>query len=272
MLNTSILEAHIVVKHDNLADLRMLGAGIIILGIIGAVVIAIRWEDITRGLELIWVVPLGAVLFWYVSPWAPVEKRRRLAALQENTSVSLAAEQPVPDETALTLPCTIKLRPKWKIPLICLAVLTPLSCGALLWLTYTTPVDPSWIPSSIGISIFMSTLLASLPWLLGWRSIKITERGVTVQEANFINWGGNSSIKWSEVCLFAIYPARKPTDQRMYYELAGRTAIVRWRRMRPDDPFRFTKPPASFEEYDRQMDALLSLIAAKTGLPLYDLR
>jgi hypothetical protein len=29
---------------------------------------------------------------------------------------------------------------------------------------------------------------------------------------------------------------------------------------------------ASYEEYDRQMEALLSLIAAKTGLPLYDLR
>lgn len=80
------------------------------------------------------------------------------------------------------------------------------------------------------------------------------------------------TIKWSEARLFAIYPSRKPSDLPRYYELSGKDAIVRWRRMRPDAPFRFTKKPASFDEYDRQMEALLSLIAAKTGLPLYDLR
>lgn len=274
-MNSNIFEAHRVVKQDNLFELRMLGAGIVIIGIIGAIVIAILRQDIIPVLEILWLIPLGAVLFWYVSPWAPSEKRRQSAALQEDTSVPLAAEQPVPDETALTLPYTIKLRPKWKIPLICFAVLTPLSCGALLLLIYATypaPVDPSWIPFSIVLSIIWSAAIASMPLLLGWRGVKVTERGVTVHEANFLNWGANTSIKWCEIRLFAIYPSRKLTDSRLYYELAGRTAIVRWRRMRPDDPFRFAKPPASFEDYDRQMDALLSLIAAKSGMPLYDLR
>jgi hypothetical protein len=32
------------------------------------------------------------------------------------------------------------------------------------------------------------------------------------------------------------------------------------------------RPALSKEEYDRQMQALLSLIVARTGLPLYDLR
>ena len=31
-------------------------------------------------------------------------------------------------------------------------------------------------------------------------------------------------------------------------------------------------PMVPFEEYDRQMERFLSLIAARTGLPLYDLR
>jgi hypothetical protein len=35
---------------------------------------------------------------------------------------------------------------------------------------------------------------------------------------------------------------------------------------------RRSKPTVPFEEYDRQMDALVSLIVEKTGLPLYDLR
>jgi len=34
----------------------------------------------------------------------------------------------------------------------------------------------------------------------------------------------------------------------------------------------FAKPTISSEEYDKQMQALLSLIAGRTGLPLYDLR
>ena len=32
------------------------------------------------------------------------------------------------------------------------------------------------------------------------------------------------------------------------------------------------KPSIPFNEYEQQMDALLSVIAAKTNLPLYDLR
>lgn len=275
MLNSGILEVYMV-KSDTLSQFRILGAFTVIIGIIGAIWIAIRWEDIARALDIVWLVPLGAALFWYVSPWAQVERRRQSAALQENTSVPLAAAQPAPDKIALTLPCTIKLRPKWKPPLICFALLVPLTSAALLIYVYMVPTNPPEPPYAaliaVGICLFWSALVASIPLLLGWRSIKVTERGIKVQECTFYSWGCHMSIKWSEIRLFAIYRTRKPTDPRVCYELAGRTAIVRWRRMRPDAPFPFTKPPASFDEYDRQMDALLSLIAAKTRLPLYDLR
>src|SRR5262249_36848797 len=58
------------------------------------------------------------------------------------------------------------------------------------------------------------------------------------------------------------------------YELSSAHDVVRWAWMRQNNRrvIFFAQPTVSAEEYERQMQALLSLIAAKTGLPLYDLR
>lgn len=59
------------------------------------------------------------------------------------------------------------------------------------------------------------------------------------------------------------------------YELSGAYEILRWPHVRQTMPFAFSKlvkPAIPLEQYNRQMDALLSIITAKTNLPLYDLR
>ena len=87
-----------------------------------------------------------------------------------------------------------------------------------------------------------------------------------------------SRIRWRNARLFATCPCNL-WEKRAYaptiYELAGPNTVVRWERLRRKMPFTFAwlcKPSIPFDEYDQQMDALLSVIAAKTGLPLYDLR
>lgn len=263
-----------MVKRDPLPDLRKIGISTAIFGIIGEILLLLNSAGILSFVIMLPLIYFGAALFKYLSPWAQVEKRRQLAALQKKKYVHRASKQPVPDETVLTLPCTIRLRPKWTIPLICFGVLAPSTSAALLLLAYTIPPVPDWVPVAIiGTSVFFAALVASIPLVLGWQRIKVSEKGINVQECSVPSIGCNQrTIKWSEIRLFAIYLTRKPADQQICYELAGPTIIVRWRRMRPDASFHFTKPPASFDEYDRQMDALLSVIAAKTGLPLYDLR
>lgn len=130
-----------MVKADPFSGLRYVGAFAIIGGIGTAVWVTFRWGDIGRIIPCLAMTLCGAALFWSLSPWAEVEKRRQSAARQENTVVPLAAEQPMPDELAFTLPCTIKLRPKWIIPLICFIVLTPLISAAFLLLVYMNPLS-----------------------------------------------------------------------------------------------------------------------------------
>ncbi len=263
-------------KADPLYGLRYIGVSLVALGLVTAVWAIFRRSDISVFIALFMMALFGVMLFWYLLPWVSIEKRRQAAARQENALVPLAAEQPVPDETALSLPCKIKLRPKWKIPIICFCVLTPL-LGGLLFLYVdtvpTNPPEPDWAPlATIGFSVLLSALIAALPLCLGWHSIKVTEGGLKVQECGIHSFGCNMSIQWDEVLLFAIYPARKRIDLPVCYELASPTAVIRWRRIRPGIQYRLATIPVPFDEYDRQMDALLSVIAAKTGLPLYDLR
>ena len=78
---------------------------------------------------------------------------------------------------------------------------------------------------------------------------------------------------WSEARLFAIRGADKLGSPALEYELASATKVLTWRHLRHSRRWwSFYKPPLSFEEYEQQMAHLLEFIAAKTNLPLYDVR
>jgi hypothetical protein len=73
--------------------------------------------------------------------------------------------------------------------------------------------------------------------------------------------------------LFAMYPtfgARK-SGFAVTYEVSGARDIVRWTWLRHKSYRLGLEPVIPFDEYNREMQDLFSLVAARTGLPLYDL-
>lgn len=95
-------------------------------------------------------------------------------------------------------------------------------------------------------------------------------------------WLRFSYIPWHEALLFAVITEQKNT---LIYELASSTSIIRWS-SKPTWNYADTFPAAtvgiaplglvraenSTEEYQWQIRQLTAMVAAGTGLPLYDLR
>lgn len=114
--------------------------------------------------------------------------------------------------------------------------------------------------------------------LAGRQRLEVTTQGLIVQSGSSParHLGTIATLRWEDAQLFFIQPRLRPTQDRLptAYELSSASVIVRWDRMRR--PMRLNlrtllmKPAGPFDAYDQQMEALLSLIAAKTGLPLYD--
>ena len=104
---------------------------------------------------------------------------------------------------------------------------------------------------------------------LGRQQIEVTEHGLCARYA-----GRTGRVMWEEARLFALYGMfrAQKNGAALTYELSSPRDIVRWTWVQRTTYFLGLKPTLPLEEYNRQMQALLSLIAARTGLPLYDLR
>lgn len=152
--------------------------------------------------------------------------------------------------------------------------------GASLFLTFACLVAfANSVTTTFGSHQFLLFLVISLPviilpipvvpfafFLRSKRSIVVTAHGLRVKDA-----GGVHYVPWSAARLFAIYKGKKDASLT-YYELSSAKDIVRWEWTRKFRKLKTEVPNVSMDEYNSQMQALLSLIAAKTGLPLYDLR
>jgi hypothetical protein len=102
------------------------------------------------------------------------------------------------------------------------------------------------------------------------QQIALTPEGVSVRHPDVV-WGKPHLIRWQEARLFAIRDG-KPGGARVRYELSSPTTVVTFERiLRPSFWSRF-QPAQPFGEYHMQMEALLALISAHTGLLLYDVR
>ncbi len=203
---------------------------------------------------------------------------RQAAIAGDTTIASLAFPQPVPDEHALPLPSIIKLRPKVST----MAIFA--GCFTLFWMALILGVGFfmqgisgmfTTISQSIGSSLFILVLFPFffvfiLSLFAVRQQIQVTSKGLKVRDAR-----SNSSIRWDDVKLFSLQRSKKRAPI-IFYELSTSANVlshgVLLQRLQRNAPIQFYKPVTSFDDYDRQMEALLSLIAAKTGLPLYDLR
>ncbi|HEU5370598.1 MAG TPA: hypothetical protein VFU69_19145 [Ktedonobacterales bacterium] len=132
---------------------------------------------------------------------------------------------------------------------------------AAKWFLYTT--ISALCTAACVLLVYIKT--TPLQWL------EVTDEGVISHE------GGNpKTLRWEDIRLFAIASRQRKEEPPRRYQLfrknAGPGLALDVRRPSRQRLFQFDKPSLPYDEYDRQMDALLSLIAAKTGLPLYDLR
>lgn len=193
------------------------------------------------------------------------EKRRRAAASSKRW-FPLASPQPYPDPEALPLPFVISLRPSWLTFL-----LTPFFAWAGVvigsYIFAWSYVWPNTGPLIHTLAFTLALMLAiSTGFLLSlYHWIEADDEGLTIRT---LFW--SKSIAWHEARLFAVDAALNSKKTPDHYELSSATTILRWPWKRK--PSRFTRLSCPFAEYEWQMKALHSVIAARTGLPLYDLR
>lgn len=117
----------------------------------------------------------------------------------------------------------------------------------------------------IGYMVFLGSVI-----LRTFIAIDVTEEGIRISRNN----RSLAFIAWHEALLFAHYRtwgAQKSGDA-MIYELSSSSAIVRWTWVQhPNSLWSNQKPVLPIDAYQRQMQALVSFIVKRTGLPLYDL-
>ncbi|GCE26680.1 hypothetical protein KDA_21640 [Dictyobacter alpinus] len=92
-------------------------------------------------------------------------------------------------------------------------------------------------------------------------------------------------MPWNEVHLFAIDAVEGDKDAirnfqlsytraPMIFELSSDMEMLQWRWLRPARWYEITllQPVMGYKVYEQQMQTLLSIVATRTKLPLYDLR
>jgi hypothetical protein len=224
----------------------------------------------------LWIIPSFALTVLQWRYWKRIEVRR-LAAVAGNTSL-LALEQPIANPTALSLPCTIKLRfSKEAMPwLVGMALVVTLLISAdFAWLDDGFLfISPDRFHNFLVLFAITFALMVILPLAiflspLGQQKIEVTERGLRVR------YGGQKGIvSWQEARLFAMYDtfgAQKSSS--ITFELSSGRDIARWIWIRRHKRFHMNMvPTVPFDEYQWQMQSLNALIVARTGLPLADLR
>jgi hypothetical protein len=214
---------------------------------------------------------VGAMVWCFGSPIREfvtlrgAEKRRRAAA-NGTQWFPLASPQPYPDPEALPLPFVISIRPGW-LTFLLTPIITWIVVVCGIYFRFWAYVWPNEGPVIHTLALTLALMLASSAVILFsmYRWIEADENGLTVRN---LFW--SKRILWHEARLFAVDAALKAGDDLKRYELSSSTAILRWPWKRKPSPW--TRLSCSFAEYEWQMKALHCVIAARTGLPLYDLR
>jgi hypothetical protein len=220
-------------------------------------------------------VPTLVLLIWQEQFWRPLERRRQRAAQGDQNL--LAKEQPGADERALSLPFTIGTRISRKYLFAVMGALGLLVVLAIVLSIFSdnsaqSSLDHflySLLPFIAIAVVVIGVLFAVVLFWRGRQEIEVTESGLVTR------FGGRvSKMDWNEARLFAVYGVFGVRNRGLAstYELSSANEIVRWVWVRRENYNLSLAPAVSGDEYNRQMEGLVSLVAAKTGLLLYDLR
>jgi hypothetical protein len=211
--------------------------------------------------------------------WKRIEPRRFAAARGEYTL--LATEQLWPEESSMLLPPVIVLRRSreyfLRVAAMLLAYAILVASFFTGWLTLDKgmtlfPSNPLlvFVVTFLAFGLFSLCILFALSFSSsGQQQITVTEGGVTGHDSNQTH-----TVMWQEARLFAMYNTlgAEKNGAAVTYELSSARDIVRWTWVLRKTYWVGLESAISHDEYNRQMQALLSLVVARTGLPLYDLR
>jgi hypothetical protein len=200
--------------------------------------------------------------------WKRIEQQR-LGIVQGGCTL-LAAEQPVLNVASMRLPLTIKMRYSKKF----LLLITGLGLLMALFFAEVLSLSGIWFFISNALLFFLIIVLFLVVIVavilgLGRQWIKVTEGGITVRYGRETNM-----VMWEEARLLAMYDTygAQKSGAAITYELSSATDIVRWTWVRRKTYFVNQEPTVPLDEHSRQMQELLALVEAKTGLALHYLR
>lgn len=240
----------------------------------------------TFGPPIVWT-GLAILYIFVVRVWKRFDQKRQAAA-QGDASL-LADEQPVPDAQAVSLPLTIRMRSNRRLMVtmtvtLFLLLILPFIGGLVFGLFASGPDSINTALMDMGpfliilgawtlVVLLIVGIMYAVLYTKAREQVTLTDYGIMVSGLT----PRPQSISWSEARLFTIvnpYNFKRLKDrQPLVLEVASEHDLVRWTWLRPKS-FRsgFAIPVLPPEEYEQQMRNVLSVIAAKTGLPLYDLR
>jgi hypothetical protein len=200
--------------------------------------------------------------------------RKRAASDGLEAGIPFASPQPAPNAEALPLPFQLTLQPRWGHLLA-----GTLLFGAATYVVWSLAVGVTLDPSTDWPQHLIFPVMYSAGffwWYCQSQRIVVSADELLVQHPLF-DWLSNSGrpgerrIAWQEARLFAIRGGALGTPATRY-ELSSPTTVVTFGWAYPHRWWGLYRPALTWENYAFQMDALLEVIAAKTGLPLYDVR
>ncbi|WP_126630906.1 hypothetical protein [Dictyobacter alpinus] len=244
----------------------------------------------------IFIVSFENIFYWLLLPlylvaiYALIDRQRFLSRLGRKRAMALSHQADFPsiklsEPHDLTMISTSQLvqRPHKFIPMISTALVVFLFL-ALVWiyvlfLNNSSHIDVSFVVLTLIIfSVVVIVLMIFFFFLSGIRyeglqRITLTDEGITVRSGD----GQVNSLRWHEIQLFATnhLPGQVWAWKRrpLAYEVSSDQTLVRWV-LASDQQLRskhvVLEPDMNVAEYHTYMQLVSELVAARTGLPLYD--
>lgn len=213
------------------------------------------------------------ILRFYTVPRLKTRLQQYKRALSGAIVAPLALPQPASFMTSSVLPITVRMRLNWlRLTLLCvyaLAISGPFILHGLFG-TRNGLVDDLLGLTDLILVLGLPLALASRP------RFNISPRMiVTATDEYLLVTRGklNYTVQWNEARLFSVIGPREEQPMVLRYALEGNGVTAEWwMYTRPPRWFDVTRLGMPYEEYDRRMREILSVVSAKTGLPLLDLR
>ncbi len=225
------------------------------------------------GLWLTFCMLLIAKLDIRLSLLYQIERHRAAVVAQERTTFRRSEYISEESVVAFRTPITILFKRGYVWLFVLIVGLGQLAAAVLLG--RSTPffwpvlvILSTFIILPISVSILISLLRQH-------QTIHITPDGLRVEERTSLIMKSEKFIAWQEAQLFACYRIPSLIFGRkaiVSYELSSSRMVVTWRWIVDSQSLLADwKPLLSTNEYHHQMQALVDLITARTGLELHDL-